>query len=389
MSIFSRRISEAVLAPIHTNFQRPRAYSVRPTVYESQHVQWNVIHLDELYLCLKRLGVGAQATAFLLSDKRLPTKQVVAKIYQDTDENRRVVSNEIKVLKHLNRDGCKPFLLCFQRNFVTPREAIPNFCHTVIKTSTALVVIYDYFFGPETQTLDSLFKIKRNPQGDEERSLSQHLLRPDIQLQIVYTLIRSVAFLHANDVAHLDIKPANVIINVKTGRIQLIDFGFSCMEQYCIPSGTPTHIAPEVARIIGRRQPRSTITGSETTPHILPIQSAMKADAWSIGVLLTELIHDSLPYKFHTVQDESYLTPVAWIYHVGKLTESDMYGVEFIHDIPEIGEMVSDIVSSFTEINPNLRLDVQSAFETLSTFMPSSPAMSSPLSPLQDSPMLH
>jgi hypothetical protein len=93
-----------------------------------------------------------------------------------------------------------------------------------------------------------------------------------IRVMIMDTL-RAVSFCHSSGIAHLDVKPENLIIG-KTGRILLTDFGCSCpigVDSTQITSATATYGAPEA--------------------FIRGMKDITKLDMWSIGaVLLTTLL---------------------------------------------------------------------------------------------------
>lgn len=84
-------------------------------------------------------------------------------------------------------------------------------------------------------------------------------------------LVNGVEYLHQNNVVHLDIKPANIIVTKHLNKrdvIKIIDFGLSCdkvdkmVDCYC---GTPEFTAPEIFRF---------------RPF-----DAFRADIWSLGVV--------------------------------------------------------------------------------------------------------
>lgn len=89
----------------------------------------------------------------------------------------------------------------------------------------------------------------------ENRSLSDYLkgeccqaVNEDIAKFMVRQLVRAVAFCHASQVVHRDLKLENVLVS-KEFKVKLIDFGFSVLlpsenhilYDYC---GTPNYIAP-------------------------------------------------------------------------------------------------------------------------------------------------
>jgi serine/threonine protein kinase len=68
-----------------------------------------------------------------------------------------------------------------------------------------------------------------------------------ILIKAYENLILGLQVLHENGVAHLDIKPDNVLINAENGDIMYIDFGSSCSEEKDCPTkfGTKKYHSPE------------------------------------------------------------------------------------------------------------------------------------------------
>ena len=117
-------------------------------------------------------------------------------------------------------------------------------------------------------------------------------------------LAHGVHSLHKQNVCHLDLKPANVLIR-PNGKVVLLDFGLSCHAHY--PDllaeemrkavGSPAWIAPE--QVVGvRGDPRSDIFAirvmlHELAPGALPFGASVPARA-----MRTRLWMDSvLPFK--------------------------------------------------------------------------------------------
>jgi nucleotide-binding universal stress UspA family protein len=101
-------------------------------------------------------------------------------------------------------------------------------------------------------------------------------------IRIGAAMAQSVHKLHQQEVCHLDLKPANVLLK-ESGGVVLLDFGLSCHAHY--PDllaeelrkavGSPTWIAPE--QVVGvRGDPRS--------------------DVFAIGVMLYEMCTGELPF---------------------------------------------------------------------------------------------
>jgi serine/threonine protein kinase len=86
-------------------------------------------------------------------------------------------------------------------------------------------------------------------------------------------LIEGVAFMHEHCVAHLDLKPENIIVDSSTGQLSIIDYSVSqrvsgTNEMLAGFAGTPGHVAPEV----------------DDKPY-----SPIQADLWSCGNVLHNL----------------------------------------------------------------------------------------------------
>lgn len=101
-------------------------------------------------------------------------------------------------------------------------------------------------------------------------------------------LLVGLAYLHGQGVAHHDIKPDNVLVVAPSGQVRISDFGvaerFEPGKGCCVFYGTPAYQAPEIAgNTLG-------------TPY-----DGTKADMWSAGVLLYQLLLGRLPYTGDTV----------------------------------------------------------------------------------------
>lgn len=95
-------------------------------------------------------------------------------------------------------------------------------------------------------------------------------------------IVSAVAFMHANDVVHRDLKLENILIDNSDARhrIKIIDFGFArdCRrdQKVVFECGTPQYMCPDMTR-------RHSYFGQA-------------ADVWSLGVILFLLLTGGFPF---------------------------------------------------------------------------------------------
>ncbi|XP_031783154.1 death-associated protein kinase related [Nasonia vitripennis] len=144
--------------------------------------------------------------------------------------------------------------------------------HQVFETSTEMVLVLELAPGGELQMVLDRDEIP------EERQVAKLLKQ----------ILDGVAFLHSLNVAHLDIKPQNLVL---TGEfpdcdVKLCDFGISRYISHGADIreilGTPDYIAPEVL-------------------NYEPISLA--TDMWSVGVLLYVLLTGCSPFGGDSKQE--------------------------------------------------------------------------------------
>ena len=105
-------------------------------------------------------------------------------------------------------------------------------------------------------------------------------------LDIMIPTLDALSYAHEEGVIHQDIKPGNILIDARSGRPYLADFGIarSAMnteDESSMIMGTPLYIAPEQ------------ISDEEPDP---------RSDVYSAGTVLFEAIAGRLPYQKTTVE---------------------------------------------------------------------------------------
>ncbi len=107
-------------------------------------------------------------------------------------------------------------------------------------------------------------------------------------LELLVQTARCLAYVHSRRLIHLDIKPANVMID-RSGTVKLLDFGVTMragMHGAGNVLGTPAYMAPEVLR------------REETVDH--------RADLYSLGIMLYQLLCRRLPFDARSATELLY-----------------------------------------------------------------------------------
>ena len=160
-------------------------------------------------------------------------------------------------------------------------------------------------------------------------------------VDLFYKIAKAVEVFHAINIAHLDLKPENIIIKADGSPI-IIDFGISCVQtvsslyagqnndeiackkDYAL--GTIGYMAPEV--------PERNIVNFE------------KVDIFALGVIYFELLTQKYPYSDTFNSNFSTL-----IYTV---------------DLPfRYGDKLKELILQMIELNPNKRPDIEEVVDTL------------------------
>ncbi|XP_047171190.1 CBL-interacting serine/threonine-protein kinase 7-like [Vigna umbellata] len=137
--------------------------------------------------------------------------------------------------------------------------------HEVLATKTKIYLVVDYAGGGEL--FSKLSRCGRLPESRARRYFSQ--------------LVSALLFCHRHGIAHRDLKPQNLLLDA-AGDLKVSDFGLSALPEHLRDNllhtacGTPAFTAPEVLRRVG--------------------YDGSKADAWSCGVILYNLLAGHLPF---------------------------------------------------------------------------------------------
>ena len=115
--------------------------------------------------------------------------------------------------------------------------------------------------------------------------------------QIVVSIVKGLQYLWTQKIMHRDLKPSNILVNTQ-GRVKLCDFGVSVQLIDSIARtfvGTSAYMAPERLRGEDYR---------------------MRAEVWSLGVLIFELVSGTFPYKSARDSASSVSSTVHTLMHI-------------------------------------------------------------------------
>lgn len=130
--------------------------------------------------------------------------------------------------------------------------------------------------------------------------------------------LRALEYLQAHGISHYDLKPENLLVDIKKEELKIIDFGMAGFRPRAHLAGTPSYMAPEI--IFGENPDA-------------------RADLYSLGVTCYECLTGQNPFRAKTVAEtlrrqESFQPPPA---HLAS---------------PEVSEALSEVVGQLLMKNP-------------------------------------
>lgn len=141
---------------------------------------------------------------------------------------------------------------------------------------------------------DEAWLITEAVQGhDLTRYTQPNRLLPDaLVLRVAARIAHALAHAHALGIVHRDLKPANVLVDLVRDVVKVADFGITGMDGApqtgsSLLRGTPAYMAPEL------------LAGAPPAPA---------CDAWSLGVLVYELLSARRPHEATTLADLLWMT---------------------------------------------------------------------------------
>jgi serine/threonine-protein kinase len=103
------------------------------------------------------------------------------------------------------------------------------------------------------------------------------------RVELFHTVCEAVAYAHAENIAHGDLKPPNILVK-SDGQPKLLDFGFARRLQNAATGQDP------MQAVLG-------LTPAYAAPEqFQPGSAGFRADIYSLGVILYELLSDEIPF---------------------------------------------------------------------------------------------
>ena len=250
-----------------------------------------------------------------------------------------------QVYKMKAKDGCfyagKTSLKEEDLSLVKESHALSQFvdeCGEYVLCFVGFYAIHGYYwvFTEYVQDLKSLFELINDGQR--------------MNAEMVKNLINGLKFLHTKGVAHLDIKPENILINPATNEIRYIDFGLACMsdEKY-EPVGTPYYLPPEAFKVADVEYVKNLKMKSDD-PNVDPFELVKKLDIWSLGVTIWVSHHGN--YMFNIAEAQLYLHKDNWMGFIEyKLTKKSLTKAY----LKEVGRTYNIDLNDFINIHPQQR----------------------------------
>lgn len=184
-----------------------------------------------------------------------------------------------------------------------------------LKTANNLYLVYEFCSGGTLET--HIFKKKRLGEGEAMKIFKQILMA-------FQSLVKE-------NILHRDLKPGNILFHGEL--VKLADFGFckgmtGPLAMTSTMVGSPIYMAPEILK-----------GASYNT----------KADVWSLGVVLYEMLYGKCPFEERTIPR--------------LLSVIQTRSVHFNHILNEVSSGTQDIIRGMLTVDANKRITWQQLFD--------------------------
>ncbi|TGO09887.1 hypothetical protein BTUL_0151g00290 [Botrytis tulipae] len=274
---------------------------------------------------LEKLGEGTYATVFKGRNRQTGELVALKEIHLDSEEGTPSTAiREISLMKELKHE-----------NIVS--------LHDVIHTENKLMLVFEH--------MDKDLKKYMDTAGD------RGALPPPTIKSFMHQLLKGIDFCHQNRVLHRDLKPQNLLINMK-GQLKLADFGLA--RAFGIPVNT---FSNEVVTLWYRAP--DVLLGSRTYNTSI--------DIWSAGCIMAEMYtgrplfpgttnEDQLVRIFRIMGTPSERTWPGISQFTEYKSNFQMYATQDLRVIlPQIDAVGIDLLQRMLQLRPELRISAHDA----------------------------
>jgi glycogen synthase kinase 3 beta len=244
------------------------------------------------------IGIGTFGAVFLAYDRSTNSDVAIKKVCLDPHFKNR----ELEIVQQLHHPNCLRLLTSYQTT-----ESRQVFLHLVT----------DYFPG----SLANFGPTLRSP------------AIPWLKI-FGFQLFAGLAYLHAHGICHRDLKPSNVLVDDKTGRLQLCDFGSA----KCLKS---TEVSVSYIATRSYRAPELLLDCPTYTNAI---------DVWAAGCVLCEVFRSGAPL-FQGANNGEIMTSI--VRTVGLPGPTDFDGFTHKKRFQAPGGRISSLVESLPKATPD------------------------------------
>ncbi|OHT03098.1 hypothetical protein TRFO_29567 [Tritrichomonas foetus] len=279
----------------------------------------------------------------IISDKYNPAKHEIVKSFSDpdfknlddiphTERNKRVKHSSRKRAKRNSFDDPpKKPKNGADYNLNSAWESFDSEVSALLKLDHPHIIrMYEYFTEKNFFFLILEYCVNKSL-ADEVKTYGA--LKGHRLISVARQLVSAIYFAHSQKIAHIDIKPQNILFD-EFGRVKLADFGISIcsannhdiiINYKC----SPAYASPEVLR---------------REPHDI-----FKSDIWSLGVTIYFMAYGKLPIMFNDTQ-------------------------QILRDMKELGpscfktkipKELFDVMKRMLMYNPNHRITIDEAYSIL------------------------
>ena len=282
---------------------------------------------------LSIIGHGTFGVVYRAKEEKTGEIFAIKRVFQD----KKYKNRELEILKELNH----PNVINLKHYFYTKTEKEGK------EPEIFLNCVMDYL----PQTLSRILSVNFQ---------SRKQLDPFIAKLYAYQMMLSLKYLHSKGIAHRDIKPQNILVDQKTNKIKVCDFGSA---KKLIPG------QKSISYICSRfyRAPELIFGATDYTNQI---------DVWSMGCVISELVLGRPMFPGATTSDQL----VEIIRILGTPTKDDICSMNphfKDHKFPDvkpipfekifknriIPDNFLDLLSKLLVYNPQIRLTPEKALE--------------------------